>query len=363
MLPLNHVVGIGYGKKIKHNRKTDQDSIIILVDTKVPLNQLDKKDLVPEKLGPMKTDVQEVGRLELLSTPRNQRYRPAPGGVSIGHYKISAGTLGAVVRDKKTGEPLILSNNHVLANITNGHDGKAQKGDPILQPGSYDKGKEDDDVIGHLERYIPLKPTKNVFIPPLNIVDCAVARPVNHEAIEDDILGIGTINGVINPEIDMRVMKSGRTTGVTEGTIRAIDSTVNVNIDGEQKAVFTDQIVTSPLSQGGDSGSLVLDKDRNAVGLLFAGSNQATVCNKIKNVMNQLDIDFFTEKNDEEQEEPAKKAEGNKKDNIKKRENKNRKKRNEKRKGRRKNRPDEQKKTTELFLPLLMFLVIYWIFQ
>ncbi|NLM97856.1 MAG: hypothetical protein GX175_09675, partial [Halanaerobiaceae bacterium] len=130
LLSLNHVVGVGYGKKIKGNKKTDEDSIIVLVDKKLPISELEEKDIVPEKLEHLKTDVQEVGKLELLKTPlpRKQRYRPAPGGVSIGHYKITAGTLGAIVKDNKTGEPMILSNNHVLANISNGNDGRASIG-------------------------------------------------------------------------------------------------------------------------------------------------------------------------------------------------------------------------------------------
>jgi hypothetical protein len=50
-----------------------------------------------------------------LTAPVRQRMRPAQGGVSIGHYKITAGTLGCLVRDGKGGT-YILSNNHVLAN-------------------------------------------------------------------------------------------------------------------------------------------------------------------------------------------------------------------------------------------------------
>ncbi len=251
MLPLNHVVGIGYGKKMKGNRITKEDSIVIMVDKKLPEEQLETRDLVPQTLGYIKTDVQEVGTIQLLNVPRSKKYRPAPGGVSIGHYKISAGTLGAVVKDNKTGEPLILSNNHVLANITNGYDGRAKKGDPILQPGSYDKGNNDEDVIGHLERYIPLKPNKGILNSPTNIVDCALARPTHKDLIENSILGIGKINEVKEAEINMDIIKSGRTTGITEGTVRAIDSTVTVSIDENQEAIFTDQIVTSPISRGG----------------------------------------------------------------------------------------------------------------
>ena len=298
LLPLNHVVGVGYGKKVKKMRKTDQNSIVVMVDKKMPENSLNKKDLIPQKLEHIKTDVQEVGNLSLLKQPRSDRYRPAPAGVSIGHYKISAGTLGAVVKDNKTGEPLILSNNHVLANITNGRDGRAKIGDPILQPGSYDKGNNKDDIIGHLLRYIPLKEKTGIF-GSSNIVDCALARPVNKEIVDTNILEIGQINEIREAEIDMKVIKSGRTTGLTEGRITAIDSTVTVNIDDDKQAIFTDQIVMSPISKGGDSGSLVLDKDRNVIGLLFAGSNKATVCNKISNVMKELNIDFFKPVKDE----------------------------------------------------------------
>lgn len=303
LLSLNHVVGVGFGKKVKNRKKTNEDSIVVLVDKKLPVEELHNQDIVPEKLDNFKTDVQEVGTIKLLKLPRTERFRPAPGGVSVGHYKITAGTLGAIVKDKKTGEPLILSNNHVLANITNGHDGKAEIGDPILQPGSYDNGTEEDDVIGELVRYIPLNPARGIFDSPENIVDCALARPLDKKMVENSILGIGKVKGIKEPEIGMRVVKSGRTTGITEGTIQAIDSTISVKLDDEQDAFFSDQVLISSLSQAGDSGSLILDTNQNAVGLLFAGSDKVTVCNKITNVMNELEIEFFEDGKDEDEVE------------------------------------------------------------
>lgn len=303
LLSLNHVVGVGYGKKIKNKRKINEDAIVVLVDKKLPVEYLHNKDIVPEKLDHLKTDVQEVGILKLLKVPRSERFRPAPGGVSIGHYKVSAGTLGAVVKDKQTGEPFILSNNHVLANITNGYDGRAKIGDPILQPGSYDNGNEQDDVIGNLVRYIPIKPITDRFNSPTNTVDCALARPLDKKMVENSILGIGKVKGIKEPEIGMRVVKSGRTTGITEGTIQAIDSTISVKLDDEQDAFFSDQVMISPLSEAGDSGSLILDTNQNAVGLLFAGSDKVTVCNKITNVMNELEIEFFEDGKDEDEVE------------------------------------------------------------
>jgi hypothetical protein len=54
-----------------------------------------------------------------------------------------------------------------------------------------------------------------------------------------------------------------------------------------------DQIVTSNISQGGDSGSLVLDENNNAVGLLFAGSDKATIFNRIQNVFRELKVELL----------------------------------------------------------------------
>ena len=52
-------------------------------------------------------------------------------------------------------------------------------------------------------------------------------------------------------------------------------------------------IVTGPMSQGGDSGSVLIAGDTNkAVGLLFAGSNESTIHNPIQTVLDCLEIDL-----------------------------------------------------------------------
>ncbi len=323
LFQLKNVVGIGYGIKEKNGEQTGDDAIVILVKEKQPREELSKQDLIPQAVENYKTDVQEVGELRFLIS-RKGRVRPAQPGVSIGHYQISAGTFGAVVKDRITGKPLILSNNHVLANQTNGYDGKAKVGDVILQPGKHDAGTDPDDVIAHLERYVPVKTETELASCPVavelermvndflhlmrpdysfkllkhgvtNKVDCAVAKPVRDDYANDDILGIGKVKGLREPELGLEVIKSGRTTGITEGRIKAVDSTVEVRMNDDTIATFEDQIVIDPISQAGDSGSLVLDKNNNAVGLLFAGSDKATVCNKITNVLQELDVSFYIE--------------------------------------------------------------------
>jgi hypothetical protein len=83
----------------------------------------------------------------------------------------------------------------------------------------------------------------------------------------------------------MSVRKSGRTTGFSTGEIQVLDATVNVSYGTGRVAQFENQIVTDPISQGGDSGSLLVAGDAlRAVGLLFAGSDQTTIHNPIQAV-------------------------------------------------------------------------------
>ncbi|MFA5881743.1 MAG: hypothetical protein WC834_06050 [Eubacteriales bacterium] len=321
LLAMKNVVGVGIGYKESVAASTGAApklGVVVLVKKKMPETELGAQHIVPKDLDGIVTDVIEVGELRLLN--RTERGAPAQPGVSIGHYKISAGTFGAVVHDRQTGEPLILSNNHVLANGTNGQDNRSKIGDPILLPGPHDGGTLDNDVFGRLYRFKPFQKTYAETSCPKaaaaefwanalfrlvapayvvkvkrqsegeNTIDAALAKPVNPAKLNPQILEIGEVKGVAEAEVGMPVIKSGRTTGVTEGSIMAVHTTVQVEMGDGEQAVFHDQIIATPMSQGGDSGSLVLDDKRRAIGLLFAGSDKTTVFNRIQNVMDQLDI-------------------------------------------------------------------------
>ena len=84
--------------------------------------------------------------------------------------------------------------------------------------------------------------------------------------------------------------KSGRTTGFTEGEILQVNVTVNVQYGAGRLALFTDQLMAGAMSQGGDSGSAVLDQNNKLAGLLFAGSDNSTIINRIENVFSALDL-------------------------------------------------------------------------
>jgi hypothetical protein len=309
-----NVVGVGVGLKSRSGRATGEFALIALVRRKVPEAALAPQDLVPSEADGVPTDVMEVGDLRALA--RTDRARPAPGGVSIGHYQVTAGTLGAVVRDRTTGRRLILSNNHVLANSN-----AASPGDAILQPGAIDGGRDPLDRIARLDRFAPIafieEPSScgvadavvvvgNAIAAAIgskhrlsahrydpqatNRVDAALAMPVDDGAVSDEILDIGVPAGTAPAELAMRVRKSGRSSSFTTGEVTVLDATVTVGY-GEKSARFEGQIVTGPMSEPGDSGSLLISADTLlVVGLLFAGSQQATIFNPIDAVVNALGI-------------------------------------------------------------------------
>jgi len=59
----------------------------------------------------------------------------------------------------------------------------------------------------------------------------------------------------------MGVCKSGRTTAFTPARSAFLEATMTVNYGSERVATFEGQIVSTPMSQGGDSGSLLVTSD------------------------------------------------------------------------------------------------------
>jgi hypothetical protein len=313
--PRANVVGVGLGVKWKNGEPTGQPAVVALVTQKVEPEQLSRVDMVPPKLQDMPTDVLAVGELLAgdgapLGTGAQtlaRRIRPAEGGYSVGHFKITAGTIGTCVYDilpeggttpprHGIGIPrqyYILSNNHVLANSND-----ARLGEPVLQPGPFDGGVDPADRIARLSRFVPI-----TFDPPVpraqhnNLVDAAIAAGEFHD-LDREVYWVGYVRGWRRKSgigVGAIVQKTGRTTNYTVGRITAINATVDVGYGGGRVARFRDQIITTNISAGGDSGSLVTTLDNVAVGLLFAGSSVATILNQIENVRNLLRVEVAEE--------------------------------------------------------------------
>ena len=69
--------------------------------------------------------------------------------------------------------------------------------------------------------------------------------------------------------------------------------TATVDYDGPT-AVFHGQLMSGAMSQGGDSGSAVLDDQKRVVGLLYAGSDTTTLINPIQDVLTALNVEIVT---------------------------------------------------------------------
>jgi hypothetical protein len=312
LMKKRHVVATGIGYKTVAGRTTKDLAIICSVDTKKAKSRLSDRDIIPALIHDVPTDVRPSGIIRAFQVPTG-RFRPAPGGTSIGHYLITAGTLGCLV--KKNNEIFILSNNHVLANSN-----EASIGDAILQPGPHDGGQNPQDQIAVLSEFVPIgfeeddsdcgiagslvsllnslseMVGSSTRLRPYRIqqtenkVDCAIAKPLNSNDVINEILQVGTLNGVQDGELGMNIKKSGRTTGFTTGTIEQVSVSAQVSYGTNRVALFTDQLLAGAMSQGGDSGSAVVNENNNLVGLLFAGSETTTIINRISHVFDALGV-------------------------------------------------------------------------
>lgn len=194
-----------------------------------------------------------------------------------------SGTLGSLVTDGT--KKYILSNSHVLA-----RSGAGSVGDDISQPGLIDNGCRVPPVVADLTAWAALGSN----------VDAAIAE-LRTGAMDatGSILGIGTISNIVRaPSVGLNVLKSGRTTGVTNGAIGSINTNVSVQYQqrcgiGKKFVVsYTNQVVinSSTFSAGGDSGSLIVtnDSSKNPVALLYAGSSSTTIGNPVGEVLTKL---------------------------------------------------------------------------
>jgi hypothetical protein len=138
---------------------------------------------------------------------QNQRaewYRELCGGISISNAdSFGFGTLGGKVRDRQSGEEMILSNWHVLAGSW-----LVKAGLPICQPAMVDGGGEID-AIGAYTR-----DAMNVNL------DAAVAKLNGKRSLRNEQLEIGAVAGATTPQLGMKVVKSGRRSKVTSGIIQ-----------------------------------------------------------------------------------------------------------------------------------------------
>jgi len=288
-----NLVGVGIGEKVVKDQPTGELCVKVLVARKYPRGRISRPDRIPSSVGGIPTDIEGVGYARKFQVANQQRHRPVPGGVSGGLALdgvtfLYAGTLGVVVVDRADRRALLaLSNNHVLAD-----ENRASPGAAVVQPATLDGG-DAGDRVGVLDRFEPLQ-----FNNVPNQMDAALARFDAGVGITPRILGIGLPAGSGAPSLNLLVRKSGRTTGVTEGIVRAVRFDV-FNVRYDQGPLRMDDVmviegVNGSFSRPGDSGSAIVDVGGRVVGLLFAGSDVVTFAIPIRRVLRRLGVRIAT---------------------------------------------------------------------
>ncbi|ALC19694.1 DNA/RNA non-specific endonuclease [Streptomyces pristinaespiralis] len=278
-----NVSSIGIGYKEKNGKRGKELALQFTVDKKVRPEGLDELRTaeIPATIDiggvPVPTDVvQRTYKPHFLvvaegETPQRQkRVDPVRPGVSVGNIKVTAGTFGCIAFDRNDGSPCVLSNWHVL----NGR--KGELGDVVVQPGTADDSRIAMNRLGRLKRAHLGR-----------VGDCAVSTVTDREFTRDILDLDVTPTKLGEPQIDDKVVKSGRTTGVTHGLVRRPFALVGINYGGSVgvREIECFEIGPDPrhpadgdeISLTGDSGSVWMFTTRSGrptdvmAGLHFGG--------------------------------------------------------------------------------------------
>lgn len=205
------------------------------------------------------------------------------GGISGANANLdnNSGTIGYFCRRRtlfpRRSDVFLLSNSHVFADLRRQ---TVEEHDFILQPSPGEPSTSR--PVAELVNLSPLKFENDTES--ANFVDAAIAKLFRGQPHKLLLPFIGEIKRFVEKtevEIGENVRKFGRTTGYTSGKIFsvALDIWIKYDRTGKQ-AFFRDQFLIEPDKETcekfvdkGDSGSLLVDGENNAVGLIFAGAN------------------------------------------------------------------------------------------
>lgn len=188
---------------------------------------------------------------ELTPLVDNAPHDPLRGGVTVraAHgaalIQRGAGTLSGFARDTLFGGRVGVSCAHVIAQS----DQEIAQGDPIYQPGTSRP-------VGRLFRWS-------------DATDIAVFAIDAGVSAEESVVDIGPVSGMARAQIGDLVRKRGRTTELTLGRVSAVGlAPLGRGTPANSFEVFARALDAPIFCKPGDSGSLIVDEQDRAVGIL-----------------------------------------------------------------------------------------------
>jgi hypothetical protein len=301
------VEAVGLGPKETNNVRTGEQALIVFVWSKKPLEDLPPAQRIPPAIQGLKTDVVECGH-----THPQISDAVLEGGMAAMRRDLGCGTIGCLAwtTDSEPRE-VLLTNAHVLL----GYPPIVKKeGDDFYYPRpalEWSSCCSNAIATGMPGRW-RLGSLSNPSDVPL--LDAAIALLKAGVRWKAEITGMGDAPGssmvvkgthtLTEAEITENryvVAKYGNTTKQTTGYVRAFDATVKWGLtkapevpELHRQLVIQNMNAGRSMSAKGDSGSVVVNADREVVGLLWGGSGLVGYANPIDEVEKQLKITIAT---------------------------------------------------------------------
>jgi hypothetical protein len=308
------------GLKVRGGRATDDLGVCVLVREKRPERDVPPAERIPKQIDGFVTDVDCVRPGKFLTN--NARYRNVKGGIQVSNNIVSVlkpgdpptlgwGTFGCTATLTSDKSIVLLSCAHVLQ----AHGGA--KGNWVYQPAAGSFSVSPADTPAHLgdghtriARIVDAKMTDKVdaAVARLDLSSCCRCCGLDYD---NEILGLSEnqkppsnkLVGTRPAVAGTTVYKVGAATYRTVGRVRFDTNGPDFPLRFEGNEYnFTGQIQiksddpAEPFSDGGDSGSVVVDEEGYAVGLLFGQFplGDETYANHIADVMSAMGITINT---------------------------------------------------------------------
>jgi hypothetical protein len=285
LMKLPGVNAVGLGGRERAGRPTGEIVLKVFVYSKKPFTDIDPSELVPAEIEGVPTDVVEMGDLSLQVTPGravvpvdqidSSRQRPLIGGcqLQVDLAGSGMGTLGCFLVDTNDAAKVYaLTNHHVLSTsatqptLNTTKAGQPTSSDSITKCCSAIIGK----VAGGSN--IPVR-------------DAGIVRLDPGAQWIADIVEIGAVKGTHTVTIaeaatlTYQVRKRGMRTRLTGGTVQAINLTkvvagvshTNLTVISPNPDATLPAGTTVVFTDGGDSGSALVNDANEVVSLHFAG--------------------------------------------------------------------------------------------